>query len=128
MRRAAWLTAIAGVLIALAACASRQPVLPPSTPQDTDPVELSNTAFFPQDEYQCGPAALATVLHSAGVAAQPDALAKQVYLPARRGSLQPELAAATRRAARVPYLIPPNLQALRAWVKISCKSSCIEKR
>lgn len=103
------LTAAAGLLI-LTACASR----PPLIPQATSEAELSETAFFPQQEFQCGPAALATVLHSAGVSASPDDLAKQVYLPARRGSLQPELVAATRRAARIPYIITPELRALRA--------------
>ena len=103
------LTAAAGLLI-LTACASR----PPLIPQATSETELSETAFFPQQEFQCGPAALATVLHSAGVSASPDDLAKQVYLPARRGSLQPELVAATRRAARIPYIITPELRALRA--------------
>jgi tetratricopeptide (TPR) repeat protein len=76
-------------------------------------VELSDTAFFPQQAYQCGPAALATVLHSSGVSVQPDTLARQVYLPARQGTLQTELVGATRRAARIPYTIAPDLRALR---------------
>ena len=98
----------------LAACASPPPVMPQLLPQPATAVELSDTPFFPQDEYQCGPAALATVLHSAGVTLSPDDLAKQVYLPVRQGSLQTELIAATRRAARVPYTISPHLRALRA--------------
>ena len=34
--------------------------------------ELAQVPFFPQDEYQCGPAALATVLASAGAKVTPD--------------------------------------------------------
>ncbi len=72
------------------------------------PVLLASVPFYPQREYQCGPAALAGVLGAAGVATSPAALAPQVYLPGRQGSLQQELLAATRRAGRVPYLIPAD--------------------
>jgi hypothetical protein len=75
-------------------------------------VELSATPFFPQTAYQCGPAALATVLGAAGVDGSPDTLAQQVYIPGRRGSLQVELVAATRRADRVPWLIAGDLPTL----------------
>jgi tetratricopeptide (TPR) repeat protein len=47
------------------------------------------------------------------VSVQPDTLARQVYLPARQGTLQTELVGATRRAARIPYTIAPDLRALR---------------
>ena len=73
------------------------------------PVELTDVPFFPQTAYQCGPAALATVLASAGAAITPDVLASQVYLPDRRGSLQFELLAATRRHGYVPYVLEPRL-------------------
>lgn len=76
-------------------------------------VELINTPFYPQTAYQCGPSALAAILQSSGVAeATPDTLAEQIYLPGRKGSLQTELIAATRRAERVPYLIEPRLEHL----------------
>lgn len=104
----------AAVVISLAACASRPPVLPALTLQPVATVELADTPFFSQDTYQCGPAALATVLNAAGVEARPAVLVDQVYVPERRGSLQVELLAATRRAGRVPYLIEPTLDALIA--------------
>lgn len=71
--------------------------------------ELSETAFFAQSAYQCGPAALATTLSAAGIAVDPDALAEQVYLPARRGSLQIEMLAAARRNGAVALEIEPTL-------------------
>ena len=104
----------AGLLLLLTACASRPPDKLQSALPDTSAVELSDTAFFAQDEYQCGPAALATVLHSAGASQHPDDLSKQIYMPERQGSLQPELLAATRRAARIPYVIDPDLRVLHA--------------
>jgi tetratricopeptide (TPR) repeat protein len=72
-------------------------------------VELTAVPFFPQEEYQCGPAALATALNSAGVAIRPDALTDQVYLPSRKGSLQIEMLAATRRNGLAAYVLAPQL-------------------
>lgn len=73
---------------------------------------LLDTPFHPQTEYQCGPAALATVLGASGVEVTPESLVPQVYLPGREGSLQLELVAATRRAGRIPYVIDREPQAL----------------
>ena len=62
---------ILAALAALSGCASLMPQtkelakgLPAGLPEK---VELTGTPFFPQTEYQCGPAALATVLNAAGV-------------------------------------------------------------
>lgn len=73
--------------------------------------------FFPQEKYQCGPAALATVLVFSGVAVIPDALAARIYLPARRGSLQLELVAAARQFERVPYVLDSSLDAIRQEIR-----------
>ncbi len=81
-----------------------------------EPVELAAVPFFPQEEYQCGPAALATVLNWSGVNVTPAELAPQVYLPERQGSLQLELIGAARRHGRVPYVLRPQLESLLAEV------------
>ena len=75
---------------------------------------LLDVPFHPQTEYQCGPAALATVLGASGVATSPEALVPQVYLPGREGSLQMELVAATRRAGRIPYEVERDPEGLLA--------------
>jgi tetratricopeptide (TPR) repeat protein len=75
-------------------------------------IELTGVPFHPQEAYQCGPAALATTLVQAGVATTPDALVPQVYLPARKGSLQAEMLAAARRHQRTAYLLAPRLEDL----------------
>lgn len=77
-----------------------------------EPVELTAVKFFPQEEYQCGPAALATVLDWAGRTVTPEVLAPEVYLPSKQGSLQLELLANARRHGTVPYVIRPQLEAL----------------
>lgn len=68
--------------------------------------------FYPQAEYQCGPAALATTLSHAGITTSPEALVPQVYLPAREGSLQAEMLSAARRSGLVAYRLAPRLEDL----------------
>lgn len=75
-------------------------------------VELAAVPFFPQEDYQCGPAALATVLQNAGVPRTPEQLVEQVYLPQRQGSLQVELLGASRRAGTLPYVLRKDMEAL----------------
>ena len=72
-------------------------------------VELSDTPFFPQTQYQCGPAALATLLQTHGVKTTPEKLSRQVYIPERKGSLQIEMTVATRRHKMLPYKLKPQL-------------------
>jgi len=74
--------------------------------------ELFTVPFFPQKDYQCGPAALATALASTEVAVTPDELVEQVYIPARKGSLQIEMLAAARRYGRVSYQLAPRFEAM----------------
>ena len=103
------------VLLLLVGCAgpSRLAQLPAELPER---VELTATPFHPQTEHQCGPAALATVLGAAGRNTDPAALATEVYLPGRQGSLQPELAAAARARGLLAYETGPSLSELLAQV------------
>ncbi len=100
-----------GLALVLGACASPTPVLKPHLPDHLQqaPLELEATPFYPQTQHQCGPAALATALGASGVDVTPQALAPQVYLPAREGSLQTELVAAVRRHGRLAYVIEPAI-------------------
>ncbi|MHB1350225.1 MAG: PA2778 family cysteine peptidase [Desulfobulbaceae bacterium] len=61
--------------------------------------------FYPQEELQCGPAALAMVLSWSGLPVQPGDLAGEVYTPHRQGSLQSALVASARRHSRIAYPI-----------------------
>jgi len=71
-------------------------------------VELTTVPFFPQTEYECGPAALATLLAHTGADVDADDLVDEVYVAGLRGSLQPELLGATRRHGFIPYVIAPD--------------------
>jgi tetratricopeptide (TPR) repeat protein len=79
-------------------------------PTDLPPqVELKNVPFYAQEDYQCGPAALAMVLNAAGANVTPASLVDQVYIPARKGSLQIEMLAATRTHGLLAYELAPQL-------------------
>jgi tetratricopeptide (TPR) repeat protein len=75
-------------------------------------IAIAGVAYFPQREHQCGPAALAGLLSAAGVSVSPDALAHEVYIPGRKGSVQAEMLAATRHHARLALLLEPELASL----------------
>jgi predicted double-glycine peptidase len=97
------------IVALLAAGCAGAPQLPPALA-----VELTAVPFFPQTDYQCGPAALATVLAHAGADVDAEGLVREVYVEALRGSLQPELLGATRRHGFIPYVIAPEPSALVA--------------
>lgn len=111
---------IAAVASALAACTTLRPAdwagpfpepLPPQA-------ERRDAPFHPQEAYQCGPAALATALGAAGIARSPEVLKDEVYIPAREGSLQPEMLASARRSGTVAYVIAPEPRALLAELAV----------
>lgn len=104
-------------LLWLAGCAINPRFDLAATVDGLEPRHLRTVPFFPQTQFQCGPSALAGVLGASGVQASPEALSPQVYLPGRRGSLQVELLAATRRAGRVAYLIEGEPEVLFAQIE-----------
>lgn len=111
---------LAGVLfLLLAGCGG---TLQMRTVLDTPPsqlprhAELTAVPFHPQQDYQCGPAALAMVLNAAGMTADAEGLKPEVYLPERRGSLQVEMLATARRHGAVAYRLAPQLADLLAEV------------
>lgn len=79
--------------------------------------ELAEVNFNPQLAYECGPAALATILQWQGVEVSDQDLVPQIYLPEKKGSLQVELLAATRRYEKIPYVIEKDMRALLSEVK-----------
>ena len=100
------------LLLLLGGCATPQvTALGQHWPEQLPPqAQLSQVPFFAQEDYECGPAALAMVAQAAGVQVTPDALVSQVYLPGRKGSLQPEMLAATRRQGLMAYPLQPRLE------------------
>ncbi len=75
-------------------------------------VEWPGTPFFPQTELHCGPAALATALGALQIDATPEALGREVFLPARGGSLQAEMLSGARRHGAVAVRLPGTVDAV----------------
>ncbi|MDX1635472.1 MAG: PA2778 family cysteine peptidase [Marinobacter sp.] len=105
-----------GALLALilTGCASMPPW--PGNTGSEQPVFLEEVPFYAQERYQCGPAALASMLNSQGRNTDPAELVDQVYLPERRGSLKVELVAAARRYGLIVYPLDGQLAAILAEV------------
>lgn len=99
------------LFVVLGGCASIPPTVS-ELPTAVESIELEDTPFYPQERYQCGPAALTTVLVMSGAPAPLDDIVDKVYLPGRQGSLQAELLAATRTEGRLPYVIEGRLAAI----------------
>jgi hypothetical protein len=77
----------------------------PQVPSGAPLARVADVPFYPQDEYQCGPAALAMALTWSGLPVLPEELTASVYTPARKGSLQPDMITAARRRGRMAYPI-----------------------
>ncbi|UXH80486.1 PA2778 family cysteine peptidase [Roseateles amylovorans] len=107
---------VAGALL-LGGCASTPPQF--SALESHWPAHLparvdlsSTTPFIAQDDYECGPAALAMLLQTTGKRVTVEQLKPQVFLPGRKGSLQTEMLVAVRRQGLPAYPLPPRLDAL----------------
>ena len=67
--------------------------------------ELTEVPFFPQREFQCGPATLAMVSTYLGSPVTPDELAPSLYTPGREGSLAAEMIARARLRGFLPVIL-----------------------
>ncbi len=101
------LLAIISTICLLSGCSSHRPPGIHSLPEVD--IELTTTPFFPQEDYQCGPAALAALLVSSDVPTMPDLLSPSLYIPNRKGSLQLEVIGSIRQHNRVPYQIKAHI-------------------
>ncbi len=77
---------------------------------------VAGVPFFSDDSHYCGPASLASVLVFSGVHTTPGQLIPQVFTPGLEGSLQFDLLGASRRAGRIPIVLPPKLGVVFAQV------------
>jgi tetratricopeptide (TPR) repeat protein len=104
-----WLLACLLVLSSCASTPQSRLILAEPPASLPEAIELVETPFYPQLKYQCGPAALATVLEFRGDKTSIEELSREIYIPARKGSLQIEMTAAARRHGMLPYKLAPQL-------------------
>ena len=99
-------------MLLLGACTTSPQLAQYWPPGASESIELTATPFYPQEDYQCGPAVLATLLGASGNTVSPEVLVHEIYIPDRQGSLQPELVAAARKRGLVIYRLRPKLDDL----------------
>jgi tetratricopeptide (TPR) repeat protein len=112
-RRRAWLLWLSCAAIFVSGCAGHS--IKPETGSLAPRFVIEGVTFYPQKAYQCGPAAIAMALSWAGLPLRPEDLVEEVYTPARKGSLQPDMLAAARRHGRIAYEIS-GMKALLAEI------------
>ena len=102
------------ILLFLAGCAaSPQTRVLLDNPPDLPPrVEIDEVPFFPQQEYHCGPAALAAVINHRGGTVTPEQIAELIYVPELKGSLQTEVTAAARQFDLLPVELDGRMESL----------------
>jgi len=93
------------LLLLLSACQT-----PPQTQQlFTNPPaiakqhQIAQVPFYPQQDFFCGPTTLAEVANFYGLNTTPDIIAPNTFTPGLQGTLQIEMAAATRQLGLVAY-------------------------
>lgn len=98
----------AGLFLGLTACQT-----PPQTrqlqsapPDIARQHQIAQVPFYPQQDYFCGPTTLAEVAGFYGLNKSPKAIAPRTFIPGRQGSLQIEMAAATRQLGMLAYVQP----------------------
>ena len=73
---------------------------------------IEDVPFFPQQDFQCGPASLAMGMKYAGVEVSPEQLRPKLFIPKKRGALQVEMLATPRRYGMLAYQLKPGMAAL----------------
>jgi tetratricopeptide (TPR) repeat protein len=105
------------IVLGLAGCATPQTeALRHARPVGLPATRSLALPYFAQQDHQCGPAALAMVLAASGETVTPAQLAEALMVPARKGSLPPEMMAAPRRLGRLSVQLAPRLEAVLAEV------------
>ena len=82
-----------GFILTVAGCATAEPPLAEQL-QASMPANLlyvNRVPFYPQTQYQCGPASLAAVLNYWGRDVTPDRIVKEIYRPPMKGILNADL-------------------------------------
>jgi hypothetical protein len=102
------------ILITAASCSTPRQTLAirEKSPDIPTQHELASTPFFPQVDYYCGPAALATMVNYRDIAVDLEAVVPMIYIPELEGSLQQEVIAAARNFDLLPVQLDGELESI----------------
>ena len=80
------------IAASIAGCSTAGPFLTvEERPLSANAIYVKQVPFFPQTQYQCGPASLATVLNHWGRHVTPEQIAQEIYRPRMKGTLSLDL-------------------------------------
>ncbi|CAA0103596.1 Beta-barrel assembly-enhancing protease [Zhongshania aliphaticivorans] len=74
--------------------------------------QLLTVPFVSQQDFYCGPAALEEIARFHGLSVDQQSIAKQVFIPGKKGSLAIEMQAAARQLGLLPYPLDKNLSSI----------------
>ncbi|WP_372625456.1 PA2778 family cysteine peptidase [Arsukibacterium sp.] len=96
---------MAGLLLNLTACQTppQTKQLLASPPAIAGQHVITQVPFYPQQEFFCGPTTLAEVANFHGLNTSPEHIAPNTFTPVLEGTLQIEMAAATRQLGMLAY-------------------------
>ena len=93
--------------VLLSACSSAPFIATDTRAQLSDHRQL-DVPFIAQQDYYCGPAAIASIARYRQLDTDQQRVASMSFLPGRRGSLTPEMQAASRQLGLMPYPLAPR--------------------
>ncbi len=113
-------TGIFFTIVLAVACATPQTnQLKLKKPHDLpEQILIPDVPFFPQQQYHCGPSTLAMAMSFYGIKTSPIEIARDVFTPELKGSLQVEMKAAVRKRGLLAYELTPELVYLLAEVSV----------
>lgn len=79
-------------------------------------VLIERVPFYPQEDYQCGPASLAAVMNFWNVDVAPEDIAREIYSPSARGTLDVDLVLYARSKGLVASRYSGGLEDLRGAI------------
>ncbi|SER01597.1 Tetratricopeptide repeat-containing protein [Amphritea atlantica] len=92
-------------------CSSNQRLIDSLTedPAIQGVTEIDGLAYFPQQDDQCGPASLATMLAYNQITTTPEQLRPSLYIPKKGGTLAVEMEARARQFNLIVYPLKPDV-------------------
>ncbi|WP_428033725.1 PA2778 family cysteine peptidase [Amphritea sp.] len=95
--------------VLITGCSSNQRLIDSltTTPGIRGATEIDELAYFPQQDDQCGPASLATMLAYNQITITPEQLRPSLYIPKKGGTLAVEMEARARQFNLIVYPLKP---------------------
>lgn len=85
-------------------------------PKTQDAQMILNVPFFPQEEYQCGPASLASVFNYWEVQADPGEIGKEIFSKSARGTLTIDMMLYAQKKGFYAEQFKGSLEILRSFI------------